>query len=177
MLSLRSLPRTALLAAALLVTGCDSNSVSSGGNDTCVSGSLTATADGAAFAAECVTFSLDSGVLSLGALVNADGGDGATQRQITLSVPGAAEGTASAPAGFVGTYTDGALSGSQFSGTSTTGLSGTLTLETLTDSRAVGTFSFSGSEFELSATAGGAGSGTPTGRTVAVTDGTFDIRL
>ena len=166
-----------VLLLALTVSACDSTDGPSGGTNACVSGSLTATADGAAFAAECVTFSRENGVLSLGALTNADGGDGATQRQITLVVQGASAGTVSAPTGFLGTYTDGELSGSQFSGTSTTGLSGTLTLETLTDRRAAGTFSFSGSEFELSATAGGQGSGTPTGRTVAVTGGTFDIRL
>ena len=174
---LRAAAHTALLASVLILAACDSTGGPSGSAGTCVSGSMTATADGQAFAAECVTFTLDDGVLGLGGLTNPDGDDGPSQRQITLVAQGASTGAASAPVGFIGTYTDGTLDGAQFSGTSTTSLSGTLTLETLTDSRAAGTFTFSGSEFELSASAGGQGSGTPTGRTVSVTGGTFDIRL
>lgn len=162
--------RSALLLLALLVaTGCDSTD--DAGGTTCVSGSMTATPDGAAFAAECVTFQSASGVLTLAGLTNPDGDDGATQRQILLVVPGAAEGSVSAPIGFTGTYTDAELTGSsQVGGTTTAGLSGTLMLETLTDDRAAGSFSFSGQELSLS-------TNMPTGRTVAVTSGTFDIRL
>lgn len=177
MSSFRLLAHAALLASVLLLTACDSNGGSSGDGNTCVDGSLTATAGGSAFASECVSFMLSSGVLSLGALANLDGSDGSTQRQILLVVPNAAEGTTASPIGFIGTYTDGELDGSQFSGFSTTGLSGSLTLTTLTDSRAVGTFSFSGPELEIQATAGSAGTSTPTGRTVSVTGGSFDIRL
>ena len=173
--------RLALLACALLLSaGCDSTddaAVAPGGN-ACVSGSMTATADGSAFAAECVSFQINSGVLSVVGITNVDGSDGATQRQIQLTVPGASVGTASAPIGFTAVYSDAELSGgAQVSGTTTAGLSGSIELTALTDDRAAGTFSFSGSEFEISAGAGTPGSGTPTGRTVSVTGGTFDVEL
>ena len=168
--------RLALCAAALLLAGCDP--ADPGRGQDCATGTLTATAAGSAYAADCVVLSFSNGGASLTALTNIDGSDGSTQRQIVITIPNAAEGTYRAPFEAIPVYVDGAFDGGrQVSGTITTGTSGTVTVSSVTDSSIEGTFSFSGPETEFATSTGQPGSSTPTGRTVQVTGGSFDVRL
>lgn len=168
-----------LFLSVLLFTGCDP---AGGGDDDfggvdCQSGTLAASVGGASFSAQCVAVTFENGVLAFAGVANVDGSDGARQRQINITIPSGGTGTFGAPIAAVMVYTDAGLDGgSTVAGTAVTAISGSVVVESYDGDSASGTFAFSGPEIELSGGVGQPGSGTPTGRTVSVTDGTFDIR-
>jgi hypothetical protein len=148
----------------LLAIGCgggdDDDPVDVNPND---SGSMTARVDGAGFTAFGVAASYNNGVLGV------TGSQISPQQAITFSVPATATGTVtvSPTVGFA-LYTLGAGNaiwgaGLTFSSTA----SGSVTITTLTSSRAVGTFSF-----VMQPQQGSAATGTKT-----ITQGAFDVRF
>lgn len=152
---------TLLLIPSLI--GCDSGSDDDdGGNNPSNAGTLTATADGSSFQSELVTATFQSGVFNVAAITNADGSDGATQRQIILTVPNAATGTfdVSPFMGIIVTYADADLTNPA---NAYTGISGQIVIDELSDSGAAGSFSFTATNND--------------GDTVEVTNGQFDVTL
>ena len=157
----RLLPALALL---LVLAGCSSGS---GTDDAAcaaagatASGTLAATAGGEAFSAACIQAQRSGPALSLVGIVNLDGSAGATQRQISITVPSAGMGTFQAPFGAILTYADVDLA-NPTEGTYAA-ISGSVTVDVLTDSHAEGSFAFTGRASEG-------------GPTVQVTGGTFDV--
>ena len=156
----------ALLLAfvALPLAGCDSSSDDDDGGDntTCpnaASGTFTAQAGGTSFDAVCIQADFNSGVFFIAGIVNL-GDDGASQRQINISVPSANTGQRQLGliSGITVTYADVSASGQDvFVATS-----GTLNITALSDSGASGTFSFEGVNQSTNAT-------------ISVTNGSFDV--
>ena len=131
----RTIGLLALVFSVFLFAGCDSGSDDGDGGGGSGNGTLTATVGGSSFTATTIVALYTNGVLSIA------GNLGATspQRQINLNVPGAALGTRA----LFGTATYG-------EGSSLTDLkayaaiSGSVTIDELSDSGAKGTFSFTG---------------------------------
>lgn len=85
----RLLPRALGFALVLSLSACDGNDpggADNGGADNgCADGSMTATAGGRSFDAECIQLDVSGNLLTLGGVANADGSDGAMQRAINLA--------------------------------------------------------------------------------------------
>jgi hypothetical protein len=158
------LPALLALTLLALAPGCDSSETGGTNDPDCLEGTMTATADGSAYAAACVFANVESNTVTITGLTNIDGSAGSAQRQINLTALGAAAGTYSAPGGAVMTY---AAGDSPTALSLTTATSGQLVLQEVGASRVRGTFQFSGPEFDAA--------GAPTGRTVTVSSGSFDI--
>lgn len=134
-----------LIAAA----GCDSNSA--GGSAACAAaglsstGTMTATVGTDAFEAVCVSGQVNSGVLSLAGIANL-GETGANQRQINLTIPGAAVGSASLNplGGGIASFSSLDIANPTDTSGLYTGLSGTADISALSATAATGTFSFRG---------------------------------
>ena len=158
----RLLPALALLLA---LAGCSSGS---GTDDAACAaagatarGTLSATAAGEAFSAACIQAQRSGPALSIVGIANPDGSAGATQRQISVSITNAATGTFEAPfGGAVLTYADVDLANP------TEGvyaaISGSVTVDVLTDDHVEGSFAFTGRASDGETT-------------VQVTGGTFDV--
>ena len=155
-----------LVLLALPLAACDSGG---GGSAACAAagisstGTLTATAGGDAFEAVCVSGQVSGGSLSVVGLANL-GEAGATQRQINITVPNAAVGTARISAtgsGAIVTYA--ALDASNPTDPSGlyTATSGSVTVEALSTTAARGTFSFTGRNND--------------GGQIQVSEGSFDV--
>jgi hypothetical protein len=156
--------RLLFLALALLLTpalaGCDSgsdddNGGNSGGDN---SGGISATVDGAAFSPDSVNPTFDGGVLQVTGIRG-------TADQLTIAVPNASQGTfnISQTSQVMIMYREGTTAYQANGVTALGGASGTVTISSLSESGASGTFS--GTLLDA-ATGGG---------TITVTDGSFDV--
>jgi hypothetical protein len=151
------------LSLALLLVpalaGCDSgDDDGDGGGNGGGNGGITATVDGADFAPDSVNPTLDSGVLQVTGIRG-------TTDQLTVSVPNASEGsfTISQTSPVMIMYREGTTVYQANGVTALGGAGGTVTVESLGDSGARGTFSGT-----LLDGAGGSG-------TISVTNGQFDV--
>ena len=149
-----------LLALLLLpaLTGCDSEGDDGNGGDNGNDGSITATVDGANFVPDSVNPTFEGGVLQVTGIRG-------TTDQLTFSIAGAAVGTFMvAPTSQVMImYREGTTVYQANGATVLGGASGTLTIQSLSDTGAQGTFS--GTLFNITA-----GSGT-----IPVSNGQFDV--
>lgn len=155
-----------ILLIALLATaiGCDSPTTEEDDDQECRDGAvLTAQIGSFTFDPVCVYLTIEAGNLSIAGLTNLDGSDGSQQHQINITLPSASEGTFPAPMAVM-TYAQGDDPNNLFL---TLGISGQLVIDELSAERVRGTFSFSGPESD--------GQGQPTGNTVNVTNGSFNI--
>lgn len=139
-----SLRLCVLLPLVLAFAACDSADPGDGNNANCDSGSMSATAAGQAFVAECVSIDISNGNLTIAGITNLDGSDGPTQRQINIGGVAASAGTY-APT--VATYADVEASnptgGTLCAASPIPGAgSSTITIEAADATSARGTFSF-----------------------------------
>lgn len=131
-----------LLALFLVVAGCDSNDDGDdGGNGNPFgNGTMEATVDGNSFDAAVVVGIFQSGVVSVTGNLGAT--NPGSQEQISITVPNAAEGTfqVSPISGISAIYATGNLTGAD----GWVGVSGSITIDNLSDEGVSGTFSFTG---------------------------------
>ncbi len=139
-------PLTLLFALALLpaAAGCDSGEPGGPNGGACADGSMTATANGQAFTAECVQIDISNGLLTIAGITNFDGSDGPTQRQINI---GGAQAQVGTQAPITATYAEIDLNDPQAALTcSASPIPGagsvTLTIDAIGDDSAKGSFSF-----------------------------------
>lgn len=144
-----------VLFVSLALTGCDSGGSNDNDSGLPGGGTLSATVAGSSFTATTVTATNSSGVLAIG------GNLGATspQRQINLTVNGAAAGTYQIGiGGAIAVYSQGSSAADLVAYAA---LSGSVTIESFSGSGAKGTFNFSARAND--------------GSTIQVTNGQFDV--
>lgn len=132
-----------LMALFLVVAGCDSNDDGGDGDDNqnpFGNGSMEATVDGNSFDAALVIGIFQNGIVSVTGNLGAT--QAATQEQINLTIPNASEGSfqVNPISGVSAVYATGSLTGAD----GWVGMSGTITIDNLSDNGVSGTFSFTG---------------------------------
>lgn len=152
------------IAFLAIATGCDGTDEEDDDQDCRANATMMAQIGSYNFNAVCVVLILDSGHMGITGITNIDGSSGSEQHQISISLPGANEGTFPAMQAIM-TYATGDDPANL---NLTTAISGQLVVQELSAERVRGTFSFSGPEFNAQ--------GQQTGRTVSVTNGQFNIQ-
>jgi len=147
-----------LLAFTLVLftgTGCDSGGGDGDGNGGLGSGSMSASVGGDSFEATVVMGTYTNGVFSVAGNL---GASSSTQKQINIAVPNASVGSHSVGLGITAVYSEGS---SVANLVAYAGVSGTITIDELSESSASGSFSFTGRANDQS--------------TKSVTNGTFEV--